>query len=314
MTNETITRTDVHAPSRIVPADYEFVGQEVMRAEFGNAPFILEERQRIQQHMLRTGGKYSTHEHGGNCMVCGSVNAVYTVLFYHVPTSTYVRMGQDCAMKVEVGDRVAFKRFRDAAEAARLAQTGKLKAQGLLAEKDLSACWTIYEAGSNGQRQESTIVDIVGKLVKYGSISDKQYAFLASLLRFIETRPAREQAREIENAAAANCPVGRVTITGVVLSTKLVEDRFARSRYGDATTLKMLVKDDSGFKVFGTVPASLMAGGDQLRGHRVTFTASVEPSRDDVKFGFFKRPTNAIELDAAVIEITMDRGLASARQ
>ena len=108
--------------------------------------------------------------------------------------------------------------------------------------------------------------------------------------------------REIENANAEPVVAGRQTITGVVVSTKLVD-----GYYGDV--FKMLVKDDRGFKVWGTVPQAIIDeavyqtqirfGPDTsydygvLKGQRVTFTATVEASNDDDKFGFFKRPTKA---------------------
>ena len=98
-------RSDVHRPSALNPEDYEFVGQEVSKFEgIESCEFILREREAIRAHMAKTGGNYSGHEHGGNCMVCGSPNAIYTVLFYHQKTNTYVRMGQDCAMKCEMGE------------------------------------------------------------------------------------------------------------------------------------------------------------------------------------------------------------------
>lgn len=60
----------------------------------------------------------------------------------------------------------------------------------------------------------------------------------------------------------------------------------------------MLVLDDRGFKVWGTVPAALerdehggmTVGTIAEKGDRVTFTARLEPSSDDETFGFFKRP------------------------
>ena len=51
----------------------------------------------------------------------------------------------------------------------------------------------------------------------------------------------------------------------------------------------MLVKDDLGFKVLGSVPAKLA----KAKGRSVSFSATVQPSEDDEKFGFFKRPTKA---------------------
>ena len=77
-----------------------------------------------------------------------------------------------------------------------------------------------------------------------------------------------------------------VEVTGTVLSTKWVENKYG-------STLKMLVEDRRGFKVFGSVPSAL----ENVRGRSVSFTAALEPSRDDEKFGFFKRPTKATFID-----------------
>ena len=97
---------------------------------------------------------------------------------------------------------------------------------------------------------------------------------------------AQRAAEQAELDAAEPCPTGRVEITGEILAIKLQE-----GYYGD--TWKMLVKDDRGFKVWGSIPSSLHAS----RGVRVSFMAAVEPSADDDKFGFFKRPTKAVNLD-----------------
>lgn len=95
--------------------------------------------------------------------------------------------------------------------------------------------------------------------------------------------------RELENANAEAITAGKQMITGEIISTKWV-DGFA---YGQRV-LKMVVKDDRGFKVWGTVPRSIIEANDEpLKGQRVTFTATVQASNDDDKFGFFKRPTKA---------------------
>lgn len=101
-------------------------------------------------------------------------------------------------------------------------------------------------------------------------------------IRGIMERAARE--------AAESSPVveGRVVITGKVLSVK---ERF--SAYG--SVLKITVKDDRGFRVWGTLPSAI--AGQGCTGRRVTFTATVETSDDDPAFGFFKRPTKAALLD-----------------
>lgn len=280
-----LVRTDIHRPGAIIPQDYDYVGQEVFETDvLVCAPgIVLAERARIQAHMGRTGGTYSDHDHGGNCMVCGAA-AIYTVLFHHRPSNVYIRTGQDCAIKMELGgDERDFNAFRAAVHDARLAQAGKKKAQAILTDAGLAATWQ-YAEYVGGEREEGTIRDIVSKLVQYGSLSEKQLAFLRTLLDRIATRAERLAQRQAETDAAAPCPTGRVDVSGVILSTKVVASDF--SRFG---TLKMLLKADAGFKVWGTIPAALNSDNFKV-GTRVTIRATVTPSKDDLKFGFFKRP------------------------
>lgn len=118
---------------------------------------------------------------------------------------------------------------------------------------------------------------IIGQIRSGKNLSERQRsAVLASAQRTAD--------RAAEDAAAADVPVGRVEVSGVVLTIKWVD-----GMYRD--TQKMLVKADSGFKVWGTVPTSIMEAD---KGDRVTFTATVEPSKDDPKFGFYKRPAKAV--------------------
>ncbi len=132
-------------------------------------------------------------------------------------------------------------------------------------------------------------------LVEWGSLTPKQVdAVVAAAQSELAKRAAYE--------AAESVPTGRVAITGEILSTKIVE-----SQYG--STLKMLVRDDRGFKVWGSMPSAIQGGyNDETdlvddgadKGDRVTFTAAVEPSDDDDKFGFFKRPTKAAIINEEV--------------
>lgn len=302
-------RTDVHAPSTITPEDYQYVAQEYMKIEsFGDCEIVQANRKLIREHMARTGGKYSGHEHGGVCMVCGSVNAIYTVLFYHAKTNSYVRMGQDCAEKCEMGDSEAFNAFRAGVKNALEARAGKAKAKAILEQNGCVMAWDVYETAmkvgpDTMQYEEKTIWDMVSKLIKYGSLSDAQLGFLKKLLERMSTRAERQAQREEERRNAKPCPTGRVIVDGVILSTKWQESQFGN-------TLKMLVKTEDGWCVWGTMPNSIALmpscdGKDLTRGadkgDRVRFMAQVSPSNDDPKFGFFKRPTQA-EMLAMVIK------------
>jgi hypothetical protein len=298
-------RADVHKPSSIIPEDYEFVAQEYMKIfSFGDCVVVQQERERIKAHMARTGGTYSGHEHGGNCMVCGSVMALYTALFYHQKTNSYVRMGQDCAEKCDMGDMDAFRSFRAGIKDARDLHTGKAKAQALLADHGLERAWPIHldickdDKYFNQPQEERTIADVVEKLVKYGSLSDKQFGLIKSLLQRIDTRAERLAQREAERAAAKPCPTGRIEIAGTVLSTKYQPSDYAPG----GEVLKMTVKSDEGWVCYGSVPSCLhlFQDGEAQRGLKhgdlVKFSATLTPSDRDNKFGFFKRPTNAVRI------------------
>jgi hypothetical protein len=233
--------------------------------------------------MARTGGHYSNHDHGGNCMVCGSVNAIYTVLFHHRPSNVYVRMGSDCADKCAMGGDFRNSAFRAGIENALNAHAGKKKAQAVLVAEGLERCWGIFTSTvSFTGYEEGTINDIVGKLVQYGSVSDAQIRYLHVLLSKIDKRAERKAADEAAKATAANCPAGRLTITGTVLGIKGQETQFGYVE-------KLLVLHDTGFKVWGTKPSKI----DIKKGDVVSFTATVQPSNDDPKFGFYSRPTGA---------------------
>lgn len=92
-------------------------------------------------------------------------------------------------------------------------------------------------------------------------------------------RIAAEQASEPEPSPVVE---GRIRVTGTVRSTKWVDNAYGGS-------LKMLVVDDRGFKVWGSVPSALSVE----RGDRVAFTATVKASDDDETFGFYSRPAKA---------------------
>ena len=127
------------------------------------------------------------------------------------------------------------------------------------------------------------VANIKSALRKWHSLSLKQWALVKKI--------ARDQAAQAEAKANEPDPVaipteltaGRHTISGVLLGTKSEE-----TPYGWST--KMLVLDDRGFKLWGTLPSAI-SGID--KGDRLTFDAAVQVSDKDECFGFIKRPTKA---------------------
>jgi len=91
----------------------------------------------------------------------------------------------------------------------------------------------------------------------------------------------------------------RIKFTGVIEKTYLKENQWGGQ-------WRMFFIDDRGFKLNGSVGSSFSEkydfdeDGDYRtrnmdEGTRVSFVATVTPSEDDPKFGFFKRPTKVEE-------------------
>lgn len=135
--------------------------------------------------------------------------------------------------------------------------------------------------------------DIRSKFRKYHNCSVKQWALIKKIAREGAER-AERIAEEKKTAVAIPAELldGRSTIKGEILVTKNQE-----SMYGDV--LKMLVKDERGFKVWGTAPNALWNDhSGSVKGFIVEFDAAIEASDDDETFGFYKRPTKVSIIEA----------------
>lgn len=335
-----MNRADIHRPSVLNPADYEEVGIWTMNIQgFGDAQFILQERERIKAHMAKTGGNIR-HFSNGACDICGNQLAIYLVLFYHEKSNAYITVGVDCAVKLSIAfDSRGMSIFKKKLADAREAQAGKRKAIAILSDNGVIDAWEIYStpypqhldtckaAGRNqfgddngvenpctcgregrakdyDQFPERTIRDIVGKLVKYGNISPKQSGFVASLLKQIIERPIREAQRQAEKDAAGPVPTGRVTMRGEVVGMKEVE--YEPRYYGDSgISTKLIIRLENGSKVFGS------RFNNYKKGDQVFFTATVTASKDDAKFGFYKRPVLAKTAEEIAAEVVARKQAAA---
>lgn len=303
-----MARTDIHRPSAIIPEDYSFVCCFTF-SEIALAPGVIEaERKLLDAHMASTGGQRSKHEHGGCCHVCGAWMKDYAI-FYHAKSNSYIETGFDCAAKLDFQDPDLFRRFKDRRLAAEKAKAGKLKAEGLIEEMglDLQVALSLFQPKSFGDIAsdlnltykdvwgfESKFwagVDLVRSLVKYGNLSDKQWAFFAKCLDAVAKAPdelANKAARDAQRKAdqEANCkpaPEGRMVVKGKVISTKCQEGQYGYE-------YKMLVESVDGWRVWLTVPSSL---GTIEKGWELEFTATIKPSDEDKFFAFGSRPSKA---------------------
>jgi len=280
----TSVRTDIHRPSAIQPQEYNFLGihfdpgaEDVV----GGDQLMCEENRRIREFMEEKGARWAQHEHGGTCFCCGA-HAVYLAVFHHAPSNECIMVGERCADKLEMGEPERFAAARRSVRDAREAIAGKRRAETFLSELGLSQAWELFNDKHKAPfYEEMTIRDMVRNLVRYGRMSDKQAEFMRSLLHRINNRDAIEEERKREKELARPCPTGRLQVTGTVLTTKMSD-----GVYG--SVLKMLVKTEGGYTLWGTVPSGL---GEIEKGSIVTFRATIEPSEKDPKHGFFSRPS-----------------------
>lgn len=198
-----------------------------------------------------------------------------------------------------VGQLVAAAKRRDA--------TAARKARKAAAERVALDAWKADNA------------DLLARAdaVKCDWYTNWRYAPDAAQVENLTTAVAEREARNAQEAArkatAQPVPTGKTTITGTVVSWKEVQNNFS---YYAETILKVVVEDQRGFRVFGTCPKALADAifdafyadrarndgadvwkNEALKGAMVTFTATVEQSKDDPAFGFFKRATKATLLD-----------------
>lgn len=203
-------RTDAHRPSAINPAEYHYVACDYYGQTWGRDPFIEQERKNLRAHMERTGGRYAHKYNAGTCHICGAV-ALTVFKYHHESSNTYIVTGEDCAYKMEIGDPKVFKAVRRHIVNGRKVGKGKALAAETLALLGLSDAYRVYEAGYhmnevNTRKQEEIVISIVGKLVKYRTMSEKQVELVRKLVSDIADRPRREAeaaARRAEEVAKA---------------------------------------------------------------------------------------------------------------
>lgn len=307
----TARRTDEFRPSAIDPTTLVYVGDIYVGRDADIASSYAREAAAVSRELERLGAinpedwgatksfaDGTTQEHRG-CDHCGARYA-YGSVFFHEPSARAVIFGHTCASKLDLEGETQAERTRSLArkeaKAAREARERAEQAQALV-----DAHPGLAEALTTPHR---IVEDIAGKLAKFGSISPKQIALVIKLA---------EQVR-IDRETATECPEGTVVVEGEVLSVKAKSD-FDRVR------LVWTVRDDRGFKVWGTVPSALVGGYGETaedskvgRGGRVRFTATVTRSDRDETFGFAKRPRKAEVLSEGQAWAEVERERQQARQ
>jgi hypothetical protein len=306
-------RTDAHSPANLKTENYAFEGAydahptAYMQFSTGqHGQTVVTElpgarRARELKAMVAASTEHR-HDKDGQCDHCGAVIR-YRAVLRHKPTGQVIEVGEQCLDNRFSVATSEFKAMKKAAEEARAQHRIKNAVEAWVeANPDLS--FLASEEATRERAPENRFVqDVARKLRSYGELSERQVtAVRNSLTKDAEFTAKRAQwaaERAAEDAAQphAPCPTGRMDVSGKVLTVR-EPDRSARF-----PAWKMLVLDDRGFKVWGTVPNALFTYGVAPgRGDRVAFTAEVQQSDRDPEFGFYSRPSAARVVERAPVE------------
>lgn len=275
-------RTDIHRPSAINPEDYQYVAVVLSDSQVDmDYESNAANRAAFRAHMERTGGRYSTHEHGGTCHICGAL-AASIAIFFHPASNTYIQTGLDCAEKLDMGDPAEFRNWRKGLKAARELQAGKNKARAIIEELGLSLAWEAAKC-------DHIIGGLLNKLVRYGDLSEKQIGFLRILVDRYEHRDEIAAQRAAERAKSGHVgTVGqRQAFDCVIVATPSYETQWG------VTYINVLKSGDD----------TIIYKGNHLgdRGERIGFSATVKEhgERDGEKQTIVARPTKIVTIEAA---------------
>ena len=289
-----MVRTDIHRPSapEFDPEGYQCVGCFDLRPEW---PDTYSGPARIEcvNRQLAQGYKFTSVHGVGQCGHCGA-SIRYAALMVHPQSKGMIWIGETCLVNRFDLTQSEFKHLR---ENAKLNRERKAKSEKIAAvlESMPANLRDAYDWATTDECAHYLAQDIARKVTRYASeLSCKQEELLVKLHGEHITREAQKavRAQEIASGTIQSVPAGRTEVHGTILSVKLVENFYG-------ATLKMLVEDDRGFRVFGTVPSGLKYTDERLKGSSVAFTATLEPKADDPTFGFFSRPTKAHIMEAA---------------
>lgn len=274
MTNTNTATINRHSPGNFDPADYSYVGAfyQGYSEDFQHA-YDPEHQELAARLGEDWADQVTTHRNGG-CTSCGA-HFDHGVVVRHA-TGELITIGHTCGEAFNLPDLAAKARRkaeRAAAAAAKRRELAETRAR-VIASHAIGWALTLDHY-------------ILRDIARSDWPPTPRQAELVEKIMWDVLAERMSTPDESDEPAPTPVPVtgDRVEVTGKIVSIKeRVND------YSGYTEWKMVVVDDRGFRVWGTLPSSI---DDAEIGQRVAFSAKIQRSDGDETFGFFKRPTKA---------------------
>jgi hypothetical protein len=298
----TMTRTDVHSPTNMDPADYEYIFAIDTQSPWA-LPLMQTDEGRAFQRSLMNFAPETADRNVHQCHHCGA-HIRYAAFLRHIPTGRTIVVGETCLdNRFSLVSKAEFDRLRKAAALDRAKQRIKTAAAEFVSNLGATDSVTAAALDRNTELSDfglegygfDTVTDIRNKLWQYGSLSDKQVAFVKRLVEEAPVRKARREAIAAERAAEVKmpAPTGRQEFTGVVVSRK---EKEVEAGYDFIYVWKLVVKvteaDGRVWLVYVSEPSKI----ETKIGDIVTMRATLKRSDRDESFAFGSRPSNAAVL------------------
>ena len=289
-------REDIHAPTRINPADYHYertivtqMPQDLAVAMAVAGPGFAESfRAEMAENcawIAREGWPGGNFAESKTCDHCGA-RFIYGAAYRHIPTNEVIVVGHTCADEtMSVGNREELdrKRLVDRVHAMRQSVTRHASIEKRRAELREIYPDVAEALAAGGHR---IIKDMASRFEQFGQLSEKQIALVRKITDDQKNTPPEPVWLPVE--------AGRRQVEGIILAAKLQE-----SHYG--STYKMLLqidREDGSEKVWATIPAAISdaiaSTGNpisSLRTRKVELTITIKQSPNDPMFGLGSRPT-----------------------
>lgn len=301
----TMTRTDIHRPTELTTEDYVYVGG--YDNEIGLPGDSPAGANRARLRAAIAASTTTAYHSGSQCDHCGA-HIRYVAVVRHTPTGDHLAIGETCLDNRFERATADFQAMRKAAQLDREQQRLVTASNAYRADHDVD--WDVLDASVNG-----FVMDVLAKLRRWGSISDKQLTAIVGAV-------VRDTQRDADQAVTAVTPSAVApNADGVTVEGRIVSLKWKDSDYGGAMKMTVVVTTPDGdYRVWGTQPRALegewgcmgcgstapvcrdgcdshnhAAGyvGAAAVGDTVRFTANFSQAHDDTSMAFFKRPRKA---------------------